>query len=261
MAAAGREGGAKGGSFMTPGGARGVLQEGRGGREGINNHVPLILNASLVRPSLMDYLASGFKIRVSHSTPKDSAILPTCGVAVLIVPLPSSSTSSASTSTSTFKEESLDELVERVRAFTRVHVGGVVVLVGAVFGQEEVGGVMCALQIRLLPHPPLLLPAHGEAQAAAHLHLLAKAVGGGRDGVVYRRLAGVVENVLASPVSPYALAGPLGISPAQVATLLRLGGSFSGLACLEQEDVSGAGLPPSILTTLTSALARDTVAL
>lgn len=48
---------------------------------------------------------------------------------------------------------------------------------------------------------------------------------------------------------------------AEVAALLRLGGSFSGLACLEQEDVSGAGLPPSILTTLTSALARDTVAL
>ncbi|XP_063854706.1 uncharacterized protein LOC135096870 [Scylla paramamosain] len=111
--------------------------------------IPLILSASLVRPSFTEYLDRGFKIRVSQATLQNSAILPTCGV-------------------------TFDQLVDRVRAFSRVHAGGVVILVGAVFGMEEVNGVLGKLSRRLLPRPPLLLPAHGEAQAAAHIQLLAK---------------------------------------------------------------------------------------
>ncbi|XP_063856138.1 uncharacterized protein LOC135097943 [Scylla paramamosain] len=130
--------------------------------------IPLILSASLVRPSFTEYLDRGFKIRVSQATLQNTAILPTCGVAALIVPLPPSSSSSSS------KEETFDQLVDRVRAFSRVHAGGVVILVGAVFGMEEVNGVLGKLSRRLLPRPPLLLPAHGEAQAAAHIQLLAK---------------------------------------------------------------------------------------
>ncbi|XP_063856463.1 uncharacterized protein LOC135098157 isoform X3 [Scylla paramamosain] len=134
--------------------------------------IPLILSASLVRPSFTEYLDRGFKIRVSQATLQNSAILPTCGVAALIVPLPPSSSSSSSSSSSI--EETFDQLVDRVRAFSRVHAGGVVILVGAVFGMEEVNGVLGKLSRRLLPRPPLLLPAHGEAQAAAHIQLLAK---------------------------------------------------------------------------------------
>ncbi|XP_063854535.1 uncharacterized protein LOC135096731 isoform X1 [Scylla paramamosain] len=81
--------------------------------------IPLILSASLVRPSFTEYLDRGFKIRVSQATLQNSAILPTCGVAALIVPLPPSSSSSSSS-----KEETFDQLVDRVRAFSRVHAGG-----------------------------------------------------------------------------------------------------------------------------------------
>ncbi|KAK8372957.1 hypothetical protein O3P69_012469 [Scylla paramamosain] len=77
-------------------------------------------------PSFTEYLDRGFKIRVSQATLQNSAILPTCGVAALIVPLPPSSSSSSSSS----KEETFDQLVDRVRAFSRVHAGGVVILVG-----------------------------------------------------------------------------------------------------------------------------------
>ncbi|KAK8375269.1 hypothetical protein O3P69_020323 [Scylla paramamosain] len=107
--------------------------------------IPLILSASLVRPSFTEYLDRGFKIRVSQATLQNSAILPTCGVAALIVPLPPSSSSSSSSSSpssssssSSSKEETFDQLVDRVRAFSRVHAGGVVILVGAVFGMEEI---------------------------------------------------------------------------------------------------------------------------
>ncbi|XP_063854536.1 uncharacterized protein LOC135096731 isoform X2 [Scylla paramamosain] len=70
--------------------------------------IPLILSASLVRPSFTEYLDRGFKIRVSQATLQNSAILPTCGVAALIVPLPPSSSSSSSS-----KEETFDQLVDR----------------------------------------------------------------------------------------------------------------------------------------------------
>ncbi|XP_063886456.1 uncharacterized protein LOC135114442 isoform X3 [Scylla paramamosain] len=47
-------------------------------------------------------------------------------------------------------------------------------MVGAVFSMKKVNGVLGKLPRRLLPLPPLLLPAHGDAQAAAHIQLLAK---------------------------------------------------------------------------------------
>ncbi|XP_063842203.1 uncharacterized protein LOC135089942 isoform X1 [Scylla paramamosain] len=124
--------------------------------------IPLILSASLVRPSFTEYLDRGFKIRVSQATLQNSAILPTCGVAALIVPLPPSSSSSS-------KEETFDQLVDRVRAFSRVHAGGVVILVGAVFGMEEVNGVLGKLSRRLLPRPsPATACPRGSPGCRAH---------------------------------------------------------------------------------------------
>ncbi|XP_063889360.1 uncharacterized protein LOC135116079 [Scylla paramamosain] len=117
--------------------------------------IPLILNASLVRPSFIEYLDRGFEIRVSQVNTQNSAILPTCGVAALIVTLPPFTFSSSSS-----KEETFNQLVDRVRAFSRIHAGGVVIMVGAVFGMEEVNGVLGKLsrEVTATPTPATACP-------------------------------------------------------------------------------------------------------
>ncbi|XP_063859553.1 uncharacterized protein LOC135100509 [Scylla paramamosain] len=72
--------------------------------------IALILSASLVRPSFTEYLDRGFEIQVGQVTPQNSAILHTCGVAALIVPLPPSSSSSSSSPSSI--EETFNQLVD-----------------------------------------------------------------------------------------------------------------------------------------------------
>ncbi|KAG7176603.1 hypothetical protein Hamer_G015408 [Homarus americanus] len=117
---------------------------------------PLILHSNLQRSTFTDYLGSGFKIRVSEKTPIDSVILPRCGVAVLIVQMPrisginpnqdtidccshtySTESRDGHSKDEDVRQETLDQLTERVSSFVKGHRVSVVVVVGAVFGDEE----------------------------------------------------------------------------------------------------------------------------
>lgn len=49
----------------------------------------------------------------------------------------------------------------------------VVITMSSLFMDDEID-IVSQLQQRFLPHPPMILPAHGQAQAAAHVCKLAK---------------------------------------------------------------------------------------
>nr|XP_027229782.1 uncharacterized protein LOC113821468 [Penaeus vannamei] len=231
--------------------------------------IPLILHIDLHRPDFTDYLGSGFKIRVSKSTPRDSVILPTCGVAVLVMYLSRISTASTSTSTtaSTSGEEgpgvkeSLDEVIERIKAFTSQHKVSILVLVGSVFGEEEVGGVIATIQRKLLPRPPPLLPAHGDAQAAAHIQTLAKATLPETRRVVQERMEGILQEATSQDFG-VTLARAMGLSQHQASVLLDSFG-FSGRCSrgLRCRDPPKDTLDAATAASVAAFFARDTVTL
>ncbi|XP_027229782.2 uncharacterized protein [Penaeus vannamei] len=230
---------------------------------------PLILHIDLQRPDFTDYLGSGFKIRVSKSTPRDSVILPTCGVAVLVIYLSRISTASTSTSTtaSTSGEEgagvkeSLDEVIERIKAFTSQHKVSILVLVGSVFGEEEVGGVIATIQRKLLPRPPPLLPAHGDAQAAAHIQTLAKATQPETRRVVQERMEGILQEATAQAFGA-TLARAMGLSQHQASVLLDSFGSLAAVAEASAVEIHRrTPLDAATAASVAAFFARDTVTL
>ncbi|XP_047483613.1 uncharacterized protein LOC125035337 [Penaeus chinensis] len=227
---------------------------------------PVILHCDLQRPDFTDYLGSGFKIRVSKCTPRDSVILPTCGVAVLIIYLSRISTPSAPASTSSGEEgaavkESLEEVIERIKAFTSQHKVGILVLVGSVFGEEEVGGVIATIQRKLLPRPPPVLPAHGDAQAAAHIQTLAKATQPDTRRVVQERMEGILQEATSQDFGVI-LARSMGLSLHQASVLLDTFGSLGAVAQASAVEIHRrTPLDAATAASVAAFFARDTVTL
>ncbi|KAK3852138.1 hypothetical protein Pcinc_041260 [Petrolisthes cinctipes] len=226
--------------------------------------VPLILHSNLYVPSFTDYLGSEFKIRVSDAVPTDTAIL-TSGVGVLVTQLPTTPTTTTSTTTTTTATQpqpdmhlnSLDQLVERAKMLTRRHRVGVIILIAAMFGEEEVEGAVGALQARLLPFPPLLLPAHGHTQAAAHLTYLAQVTGGERRRMLEERMTSVLQEH-----SRRNLAVPrlLTLSAAQWQEVVEQFGSLGKVARATSEEISSrTSLSPAAAASFLATLAHDTV--
>ena len=54
------------------------------------------------------------------------------------------------------------------------HGTSIIILISSIFGEEELTILVQGIQNRLMPNPPQVLLAHGEAQAAAHIQVLAK---------------------------------------------------------------------------------------
>ncbi|XP_037788403.1 uncharacterized protein LOC119583788 [Penaeus monodon] len=235
---------------------------------------PLILHCDLQRPDFTDYLGSGFKIRVSKCTPRDSVILPTCGVAVLLIYLSRISTTSASASATTsasastspgvegaVMKETLGEVIERIKAFTSQHKVGILVLVGSVFGEEEVGGVIATIQRELLPRPPPLLPAHGDAQAAAHIQTLAKATQPETRRVVQERMEGILKEATSQDFGVI-LARAMGLSQHQASVLLDTFGSLGAVAEASAAEIHRrTPLDAATAASVAAFFARDTVTL
>ncbi|XP_068231228.1 uncharacterized protein [Palaemon carinicauda] len=205
---------------------------------------PVILHSNLQASAFLEYLGSGYKVRVSNSTPPDSVILPSCGVAVLVVHLskvtfendvndscniygydefdfrsedeeaainslgihPKSTDKVCVTypqqqqkhkSKGNREIEDLEHLISRIDGFIRGHKMPVVLLVGSVFTGEDKGGkVMCHLQKNLMPSPPLILPAHGDAQIAMHIQSLSKACQQETRSLVQSRMEEITSSVI-----------------------------------------------------------------
>nr|XP_045610442.1 uncharacterized protein LOC123765758 [Procambarus clarkii] len=248
----------------TGDGGRGVTT-GDGGR-GVGAATPLVLHSSLQQASFTEYLGSGFKIRVSDKTGVGSVILPRCGVAALVVQMPRlPNTASGDLQGDSgaghvdTASETLDQLIDRVRSFMRGHRVTVVVVVGAVFGEEEVGGVLGQLQLRLLPRPPLILPAHGHAQAAAHIQVLAKATLEERRQVVEARMGRMVEAAITREHT-HVMGQVIGLNFHQMSRLVERFGSLGGVVKASAQEIQrGADLDPKTAAAILAFLTRDTV--
>nr|XP_053630529.1 uncharacterized protein LOC128687226 isoform X1 [Cherax quadricarinatus] len=150
----------------------------------------------------------------------------------------------------------------RVSSFMRGHRVGVVVVVGAVFGEEEVGGIIGELQVRLLPRPPLLLPAHGDAQAAAHIQVLAKATLTERRQVVESRMEEILEATLTTRQHTYTMGRAMGLNNHQMSALLACFGSLGNVAKSSAEQIHcRTSLSTKTAAAIMAFLSRDTVTL
>ncbi|XP_071522790.1 uncharacterized protein [Panulirus ornatus] len=266
---------------------------GSSSKSGETMATPVILHSSLHRSSFTDYLGSGFKIKVSDATPRDSAILPSCGMAVLIVQMPrlpitatnqNTSTSTTTNHTHTTSRESknnpsqtpagnhhggsavgepgqetLEQLIERVAAFQRGHRTSVLVLVGTVFGEEEVGGIIWKLQKSLLPRPPMILPAHGDAQAAAHLQILAKATVPEHRRVVEARKENILQKVVNRDHN-LALGRVMGLNHSEISALLKAFGSLANVAKASAQEIHArTSINDKTAAFIVNFLNKDTV--
>ncbi|XP_064099648.1 uncharacterized protein LOC135210749 [Macrobrachium nipponense] len=276
------------------------------------NLCPVILHCNLESSSFLEYLGSGYKVRVSNSTPPDSVILPSCGIAVLVVHLSKVSfeddvsnacdvydkyelrlEEDAAFSNSfamhpkhtdkvcvTYpqqqqetggqgakqmtnpenKKEDFEHLVSRIEGFVQGHRMCVVLLVGSVFTSDDKGGkVMCHLQKSLMPSPPLILPAHGDAQIAMHIQSLSKACQPDTRSLVQSRMEEMITGIINKDYSTI-LARAMGLNHQQASVLMNSFESVANVAAASAADIhQQTPLDASSAATVAAFLSCDDV--
>ncbi|XP_066986920.1 uncharacterized protein [Macrobrachium rosenbergii] len=264
----------------------------------------LELPARLLRPPLFD--------RLSNSTPPDSVILPSCGIAVLVVHLSKVSLEDDANSSCDIYEkyelkleeaafsssfamhpnnidkvcvtypqqqeetggqgakqmtnpenkemEDFEHLVSRIEGFVRSHRMCVVLLVGSVFTGDDKGGkVMCHLQKSLMPSPPLILPAHGDAQVAMHIQSLSKACQQETRSLVQSRMEEMISGIINKDYS-IVLARAMGLSHQQASVLMNSFESVANVAAASAADIhQQTSLDASSAATVAAFLSCDVV--